>query len=440
MLEQTIINEIFNFFTESEDFNGILLSKLAKKVNIDYKEILPLIESLIKNDSVSIQYGVNPHIIRLGHFDEEMQLKVLEEAKKNEVKVLFSFESFDSEIPMSPITSDTHPICIYPSKLYLKNNVITTKYDTSPFSKRLGYGDPQIFPLFFDIDVIDRYFNNPRYRFKFDDYSGSISIVETRTNPSSLRENDQIFLKTFGLGYNDSNERVIVAYLRYLSDLSSEHQVYWNSKLVDTPCTMVKEYYQNTILGDWTESRSTFSAFIEEQRLINEMSFLITGKYLFRETFEDNKRPKEFTFFNSPTLMNYEGFINLLDKMISENINKGFFKDEIEGFETITIPGGMIERRLKGTLTLLNEWLKSKDPTGFEQLMGPFKEVRSERQSPAHKINENYYDKEFFKKQMDILKKVHKSLVHLRHIFQLNPLTSSVKIPEWIEKNIIKDF
>jgi hypothetical protein len=207
---------------------------------------------------------------------------------------------------------------------------------------------------------------------------------------------------------------------------------------------MVREYYENTILGNWAFSQSLFSAVIEEHRILNEMSQLITGKSLFRETFEGDKRPKEFTFFMTPTLRHYENFISLLDKMISDNLNKDFFKGTVEEYETAKISDDVVERKPKGTLRLLDEWLRAnyrlRDESVYEKLIASFKEVRKERQKPAHRISDNYYDRDFFNKQMDLLEKVHESLANLRFIFQQHPLGASVKIPKWIAKGEIKNF
>ncbi len=207
---------------------------------------------------------------------------------------------------------------------------------------------------------------------------------------------------------------------------------------------MVGEYYENTINGSWSFGHSVFSAFIEEQRIVNEMSKLITGKHLFRETYESEKRPKEFTFFISPTLLNYESFISLLDKMISHNINKDFFTGEIERYEMKEISKDVVERKEKGTLKLLEEWLRKNyrlvNEEGYKLLFNPLKKVRSERQKPAHKISENYYDKILFKNQMDLLKEVYYSMNGLRCILQQHPLAENFEIPNWITNRNIKIY
>ncbi len=174
------------------------------------------------------------------------------------------------------------------------------------------------------------------------------------------------------------------------------------------------------------------------------MSVAISGKKLFRETFEKRKQPKEFTFFTSPTLINYESFISLLDKMLSHNINRDFFSEFIELYELQKVSEGVVERKQKGTLTLLEEWLRKNyrlvHEEGYEKLLAPFKQVRSERQKPAHKISENHYDKAFFRKQMDLMKEVYFSISGLRTILQQHPKAKDIEIPDWIKDGNIKEF
>jgi hypothetical protein len=111
-----------------------------------------------------------------------------------------------------------------------------------------------------------------------------------------MSESDHIFLKTFGLGFDKDKNRVAVVYLAYLNKLTPEHQNYWRNKEVNRECSMLKEYYENTINGLWTHSHSVFSAFLGEQKALNDLSKTIFGKPLFNKTFEHDNRPKEFTF------------------------------------------------------------------------------------------------------------------------------------------------
>jgi hypothetical protein len=190
-------------------------------------------------------------------------------------------------------------------------------------------------------------------------------------------------------------------------------------------------------------SHSIFSAFLAEQKLINELTEIIFGKPIFRNTFEGDSRPKEFTFFFTPTLKNYNDFILLLDKMISENINKDFFEGKVELFTLREIENGLTEKQWKGTLQIFEEWLSDVFNTtdgSMQDLFKPLKKIRKERQIPAHRINENHYDIKYIDKQKELMKEAYAVLRNLRIIFSMHRKADYVEIPKWLESGKIKMF
>lgn len=436
--EELIKKTVLDFFVNSNDFNGISLTALSKKCKIEYQQLIDHAISLVNQDIISVQASVNPHIIGLLHFDRDTQIKILNDAQQNKTKVITKISKTIS------MTSDSHLVCVYPSRTYLKENREISKFSTSPYTLKLALGEPQLQAHFFEIEVLDRYYKDPRLTFEFEDYSGMISYKEDTQNIPLVKESDQVFLKTFGLGFDRDGNRAAVVFLRYLSDLSPEHQIFWKTKEIDEGCKMLQEYYENAIAANWTNSYSVFSAFLEEQNTLNTLAKAIIGETLFNKTFQDENRPLEFTFFFIPTTKNYEDFVHLFDKMISDNINKAFFKRDLDLFEENEIRTGVFERKEKGTLRLLEEWLnlviKMEKENGVKELVKPFRQVRSERQSPAHKINQNVYDKSLFKKQMDLVTDVYYSMKSLRRLFQKHPNTRRIEVPEWLDDGKIKMF
>ncbi|TKC08042.1 hypothetical protein FA048_12830 [Pedobacter polaris] len=437
-IKEKVLQEILSFYVKSKDFNGIPLSALQIKMKEDPSEIIEIVKILVEEDKVTIQTGTNPHIISLGSYTFAHQLQKLEEAKQNETKIILKIKGGPDFV------SQSHPVCLYPTENLLRQKRNVDEYAESPFTKRLALGEPQLKPIYFDVEVLDRYLKDPRFSFDFEDYSGKISYHETEEKASELREEDKFFMQTFGLGTDEKGGRVAVVYLRYLSDLTPEHQVYWKSKIRKDNCQILKEYYDNTIVGTWTTSYSIFKAFIGQQKLLNEISEAIFGVPLFRKTFEDDKRPKEFTFFMTPTLENYNSFILLLDKMYSENINKTFFEGKIDTWEFLPVSDGVVERKGKGTIVLLQAFVeknyKAADKKPLDEVFGPIKEIRRERQDPAHRINENFYDKVFVEKQKQMMIKALHSITALRYIFQAHPKAAHIKIPKWLETGSIKIF
>ncbi|MDQ3181305.1 MAG: hypothetical protein M3Q33_12375 [Acidobacteriota bacterium] len=434
-----IKNRIYDFFIDSNDFNGIPLRQISNEFGIEYEDSIDLIKTLVENETVSIQSSTNPHIIGSQHYSIENQIAVLEDAKKNEEIVIEKIGD------ITIVSENTEfPICLYPSKKYLEENRDLSEFENEVYTKQLALGEPHLKPIFFDIEVLERYANDPRFDFKFRDYSGSISCKYDENENPIVRDEDQVFLQTFGLGFDSDNNRLAVVYLRYLKDLTSEHQIFWKSKEIKGSCKMLEEYHENTILGNWSSSYSVFTGFIGELSCLNELSEMIFGKPIFRKSFENENRPKEFTFFFSPTLKNYNDFVLLLDKMISDNINKDFFTGEIELFDIKELEEGLVERIPKGTLRLFEEWLLSQYNTDNQEMIKnifkSLKDVREQRQNPAHRIDENIYDKKYIEKQREMISSVYSSIRAFREIFQQHPKTRNFVIPEWLDKGEIKIF
>lgn len=437
-MEEKIRDRIYDFFAESNDFNGIPLRNISEEFKIGYEESIDLLKKLVIDKSVSIQSSTNPHIIGFQHYPLDSQLKILESAKS----ITADTQDF-GEISIS-FENTEYPICLYPSQDYIKSKRDIKEFGTAEYTKLLALGEPHLSPKYFEIEVLERYSNDPRFDFKFSDYSGSISCKYDEHDNPIVREEDQVFLKTFGLGFDDQGNRLAVVYLRYLKDLTAEHQQYWKSKEVIGNCKILKEYHDNTIQGQWTFSYSMFSAFIGELNAIIDLTEKAFGVSVFRKKFDKENRPKEFTFFFSPTLRNYHSFILLLDKMVSENINKDFFKGRVELHNLETIEDGLVERKNKGTLQLFEEWLNSVySPNNADDMSGlfrPLKKIRRERQEPAHRISDNYYDKKFIEKQKKTISEVYGVFYTLRKIFQEHPKAKDVELPEWLDKGEIKNF
>ncbi len=437
-MEEKIRNRVYDFFVKSTDFNGIPLRNISEEFQIDYKDSIDIIKKLVVENSISIQSSTNPHIIGLQHYPTEIQLKILEDAKE----ITVTEEKF-GEITFSSENTE-FPICLYPSQDYLKTNRDLSSYGSAVYTKLLALAYPHLSPRFFEIEVLERYANDPRFDFKFEDYSGKISCKYDENDNPIVREEDQVFLKSFGLGFDSKGNRLAVVYLRYLKDLTPEHQVIWKSKEVEGNCKILQEYHENTIKGNWAFSHSIFSGFLGELKCLNDLSKVIFNQAIFKRDFDGENRPKNFTFFFTPTLKNYYEFVGLLDKMISENIDKDFFKGKVELFDFEEIENGIVERKQKGTIRLFEEWLisiyKVDNSELLKDIFKPFKKVRAERQNPAHKISENEYDIKYIELQKIIISDCYNSMRILRDIFKQHRKAHVFEIPDWLENGAIKTF
>lgn len=436
---EEIKNLVFSFFCESSDFNGIALRNISERLDLDYKDSIDQVKELVKERVVSIQSSTNPHIIGFTHHAIDPQLAILDQAKDIGVsKKTYGNIEFVTE-------NTEYPICVYPSKEYLKENRDLREFGFAKYTSALALAEPQLSFRFFETDVLERYSNDPRFDFEFYDFSGSISCKYDESGKAILREEDQIFLKSFGLGFDSNSNRLIAVILRDLGRLSSEHQVYWSNKEVPaSECKVLTDYYDNIILGNWITARSVFYAFIDEINAIYKLTSSIFGVSLFLKKLDGDHRPKNFTFFFSPTTKNYYDFINLLDKYISENINKSFFEGKLDLEERKPIGGDTFERIQKGTLRLLEEWItkvfRYADDSIPNEIMKPLKNVRKERQSPAHKVIDNNYDPSLVELQKEIMEGCYLSLVSIRRNIQTHPKGKDVELEDSLDQDNVKYF
>lgn len=430
---------VFSFFCDSSDYNGIPLRQVSQDLNLDYEKSIDLIKELVKSEIVSIQSSTNPHIIGFKHHPVKSQLEILEHAKSIKVKKQL-FGNFELAVEQTE-----YPICLYPTPKYAKENRDVDRYGYAKYSVELALSEPQMSFRFFETDVLERYSNEPRFDFDFNDFSGQISCKYDDEGNPILREEDQIFLKSFGLGFDSSGARVVAVMLRDLGRLSSEHQVAWSAKEIPCKeCKVLEDYFNNLILGQWITSKSVFTALIDEINAIYKLTESIFGVSLFHKKLDGEHRPKNFTFFFSPTSKNYYDFINLLDKYLSENINKSFFEGVLELEELKPIGDNMVERVQKGTLRLLEEWVAKSfrfpDDSFPKKMLEPLKDVRSERQKPAHKVIENNYDPEFIDKQKKIVEACYISIASLRRNLQTHPKAKGVELDDRLDQDNVKYF
>ena len=142
--------------------------------------------------------------------------------------------------------------------------------------------------------------------------------------------------------------------------------------------------------------------------------------------------------------MNYFDFVLKLDKMISDNLNRDFFKFFDMEMYTYKESEGIVEKTNKGTIQLFEEWLlknyHTEDVNGLKDIFKSFRKVRKERQVPAHKTIDNVFSKDYAKNQDTLMQEVYLAMSSLRHIFQQHPKAKDVEVPKWLDEGIIKMF
>ncbi len=308
-----------------------------------------------------------------------------------------------------------------------------------PFTRRLMLGEAQLEFHAFDLSILEFYRNDPRYDYETDDIHGQICIRDTYAGSDEMEERDRVFLQTFGFGYDDSLNRAVVVFTRYLHDLSPEHQQIWNAKRLKGRYKLHPDYYRSAILGEWGTKLSVFDAFTEELKHINAMVRLIGRPPLFRNEFE--ARPKGFSFLVRPTTKEYNDFVLVLDHMMSDNINKEFFQGAIELETESPRRDGKIIVTSKGTIQLLEQWfqksMRFNDPQPFKDMVATFRKVRRLRQNPAHKAEDSVFDQQLFKEQRMLMIEAYCAVRTIRLMLANHPSVRDYRVPEMLFKGEI---
>jgi hypothetical protein len=413
-LKQAMLREITRHYFESGDFNGSPLIQLAGTS----QNWLRTLRALVREGRVSVVFGdihPNAHIKALPSESTEKQLEKLRADGL-----------------------DLFHVCAYPTEVQLSKVVGPGEYADRPFTRRLALGAPQLAYESFDLSILEYYRNDPRYHYTNDDISGTISYTEDAHPPEGR---DAVVLQTFGFSYDKKFNRAVAVFLRYLADLTPEHQQVWNARILSGDYRLHPDYFRNSILGEWAKAISVFDAFGLELHHINEMSRLMGRAPLFRREFREGDKPRELSFLIRPTLREFNAFVLVLDKEMSENINLAFFRGEVPHEVERERSDSKIVVQSKGTVQILQDWLKKSfrpaDPEPLDKMLKTFREVRNLRQRPAHALEEDRFDLDLFREQRELMIRAYDSVRTLRLLLANHPKARHYKVEDWLQSGTI---
>jgi len=403
-----VLEKVLDYYLNSGDFNGTPIREL---IDISSASAHTTVIQWIQTGNFDIclcEHHINPHINRLGFRNNKTIIEVL------------------------PTSDLTHAV-LYPSAPILSARVNQHRYADRPYDLQLALGAPQLSLRYFGLEVLDWYRLDPRYYYHFDDIRGWIGIGDNAADSPDTMERDKAHLETFGVAYDAKNRPVVCTFLRYLADLDPQHQKLWHARELEGSYKVHPDYIRNTIDGEWGQYVSLYDATLMEMHLINEQCKAIGWNPLFRNEYGD-ARPRGFGVLLRPTREQYNQFCHILDKLLSENLNREFFDGQVPIEEEITRRDGRIEVRTRGTITLLEDWLKqffrTPDPEPLNRAIKTFKLVRKERQPQAHAISEDQFDYTFIEKQRTLIGKTYGALRTIRLVFANHPAAESVVVPK----------
>ncbi|HXT17129.1 MAG TPA: hypothetical protein VN706_15915 [Gemmatimonadaceae bacterium] len=406
MTSDELVDSTASYYLESGDFNGLPAYGVVGKSVASLDELTGLLRPLIERGVLSVNFGdthVNPHIRALADSPIERQLANLNAAR-------------------------TDQFVIYPTATTLESTVDRNNYTGRPFSLRLALGAPQLEFASFDLAVIDYYRRDPRYRLWTNDVQATLSISDDAYLDPAFPEKHKVLIQNFGYSYATDLRRAVAVFLTDLDHLTPEHQQLWATHEVEGDYKLHPDFWRAAIMGDWELKASLRDAFLEELRTVNAMCEAIGWPRMFHDV--PAEPPRELALLIRPTLAEFNEFVHILDKLISENIDKAFFPVTIAREDERVRGDGKVIVTPRGTLKMLDEWLRLKfrtpDPAPLDDMLSTFREIRRLRQKPAHAINPDAYDAAFFETQRKLFVRAYDAVRTLRLILQNHPLARAV--------------
>lgn len=338
-----------------------------------------------------------------------------------------------------------HRFTIYPTPAYLK---LLDIREEKPFTAMIARGAEQFRVLYFAVDVLELYVNNPQYIIWDCGYRGNICLRENASEDLVHSE----FIKDFGVAYPltapTDSDRAIGVFLRDLSQLNYEAQCKWRGFLMQDQSEFVVNsgFVKNLLLGDWVDKYWIFDALLDEIKLINLMCNSIGIPALFCN--EYSREENELVGYRTlliPSLKNYYEFVSALEKIVVNNLNYKSFQKTALHIESIERKKE--DKTLKGSIEMLEEWFSvnyfASNPKGNEAfkeyISGTFRNIRKIRQVPAHELYANEHDKGLYRKQNELVLKVYHAVKGIRMMLGKHPLASNTAIPDCLmdEENIV---
>lgn len=393
-----LLDKVIEYYLSSPNFNGLPIYCIE---NYDPEKMQELISQGMVE---AIHNSINPHI---KHYNRPAEIK--------------------DELEYA--SGKYQDVCFYPTPLAL---ISAEKDEAKPYTKLLQSGRGQYEVRYFDVEVLEQYFNNPQYIIFDSGYMGTICIRD------EYEDGDMI--QNYGMAYpaeykvHGNVDRAIAVFMHDLAQLSEKSQQRWKCHEKDDQAAwrVNGSFIKNLVLGEWVETSWIYTDLLKEQEIINQICDAIGISHIFSKTWnaEDHwSRPDGYRTILFPTRKNYYEFVSVLEKITCNTISTKAFTREQKNTKSI------IPEENEGSISMLGRWLKAnnRDPQAVdEDVIKPLKKIRKIRQTPAHEVYENMYDKAVYKEQNQLIEEVFQAIHALRIMLGTHPLANQVKVPEYL--------
>ncbi len=399
--KQELLEFIIRYYLESFEFNGVPNYNLEDYNNDDIVSLIQdgLVETISDNDANNIY-----------------------------------IKGFDLNLTLQQHINNANglngQVCFYPTSKALRNVAIDTD---RPYTALMQRGCPQLKILYFNVEVLERYINNPQYIILDYGYKGSICLKDEFEDVSLHQE----YIQEYAMAYKRGEKliRAVGVFLCDLMKLSPKAQYLWKSFEYDNQ----KDYFaspgfiKNAFYGAWVNEYWVLDAILKEMGVINKQCEAIGIPSLFSHVYSDDRyeRPNGYGSILLPTMKNYYDFVSVMEKLIVHNISFKTFQKKAIGIEPIERKA--IDGTCKGSLVMLKEWIDQNVKAPFvvdDLIIKPLKEIRKIRQIPAHELPDNKYDTDVYEMQRELVNKSYLALKAIRCLLMSHPLAKSVQVPK----------
>ena len=288
MGKKELLQRVTNYYINSGDFNGL------PDYEIPSSEIEDLV-ALIEDDLVRIlteDDDVNIYINRCNCFAEkEEQIKAVHKKSR---------------------------CTIYPTQEHLATVKIR---ENKPLTEMLAQGVEQFHIMYFAVDVLELYINNPQYAIWDCGYRGNICIRDWDDEQADELHSE--YIHDFGIAYPvdepRDRDRAVAVFLRDLAKLNYAAQCKWRGFLLRNQKEFRVNYgfIKNLLYADWVTEYWIFDALLDEIKLINAMCNSIGIPQLFRKEYSrENQELIGYRIILIPSLKNYYEFVSALEKIV----------------------------------------------------------------------------------------------------------------------------
>jgi hypothetical protein len=334
---------------------------------------------------------------------------------------------------ITALDGNGYGVCLYPTPQALSKPGTRRAYRGQPYRQAMAKGRGALELAYFRFDVLEQYRNDPRFAFEFADFGATAVIGDDAFQDETEPEHDKIVMSHMGFAYDlsqyeavDPNSpivRRVCAFYGDLAKLSPTHQQRWKTYEVDANGLYPHPGWWEPQMGHWADGIGPFEKFLFEQQMLNEFYEKAHGVALFGTV---DERPREFGWILRPSQHEWDGFILLLDKLLSENLRS-------DGLDAAHAARQNEDGHHLGSLSRLQAMLTQRQipAEAVKEVLAPFREIRNARQRPAHSLRTNITDRTFVHRQVELIGRVNESLELLRRFWQRHPANRDWEEPEF---------